>query len=90
MASSYHAAHPKVAFQIDPIQNEQFTTKIPLALQSGSPPDIYQQWGGGQEATQVKSGKVMNITKDVAPLDRPAGLRRGGLAGQRPAVRRPL
>jgi len=62
VASSYHAAHPNVSIQIDPIQNEQFTTKIPLALQSGSPPDIYQQWGGGQEATQVKSGKVMNIT----------------------------
>jgi raffinose/stachyose/melibiose transport system substrate-binding protein len=67
VATSYHTAHPKVAFQIDPIQNEQFTTKIPLALQSGSPPDLYQQWGGGQEATQVKSGKVMNITKLVAP-----------------------
>jgi raffinose/stachyose/melibiose transport system substrate-binding protein len=67
VAGSYHATHPKVAFQIDPIQNEQFTTKIPLALQSGSPPDIYQQWGGGQEATQVKSGKVMNISKEVAP-----------------------
>src|SRR6266566_3944465 len=66
VAGSYHAAHPHVAFQIDPIQNEQFTTKIPLALQSGSPPDIYQQWGGGQEATQVKSGKVMNITKAVS------------------------
>jgi len=66
VASSYHAAHPNVSIQIDPIQNEQFTTKIPLALQSGSPPDIYQQWGGGQEATQVKSGKVMNITKDVS------------------------
>jgi raffinose/stachyose/melibiose transport system substrate-binding protein len=63
VASGYHAAHPHVTLQIDPIQNEQFTTKIPLALQSSSPPDIYQQWGGGQEATQVKSGKVMNITK---------------------------
>jgi len=67
VASAYHAAHPHVTLQIDPIQNEQFTTKIPLALQSGSPPDVYQQWGGGQEATQVKSGKVMNITKQVSP-----------------------
>jgi raffinose/stachyose/melibiose transport system substrate-binding protein len=66
VAGAYHAAHPHVTIQIDPIQNEQFTTKIPLALQSGSPPDIYQQWGGGQEATQVKSGKVMNITKAVS------------------------
>jgi raffinose/stachyose/melibiose transport system substrate-binding protein len=63
VASAYHAAHPHVTLQIDPIQNEQFTTKIPLALQSNSPPDLYQQWGGGQEATQTKSGKVMNITK---------------------------
>ena len=67
VAASYHTANPHVTLQIDPIQNEQFTTKIPLALQSSNPPDLYQQWGGGQEATQVKSGKVMNITKQVAP-----------------------
>src|SRR6516225_4859932 len=36
VASAYHAAHPHVTLQIDPIQNEQFTTKIPLALQSNS------------------------------------------------------
>jgi raffinose/stachyose/melibiose transport system substrate-binding protein len=66
VASAYHATHKNVTIQIDPIQNEQFTTKIPLALQSGSPPDIYQQWGGGQEATQIKSGKVMNITQAVS------------------------
>jgi raffinose/stachyose/melibiose transport system substrate-binding protein len=27
------------------------------------PPDIYQQWGGGQEATQVPSGKVTDLSK---------------------------
>src|SRR5262249_24662557 len=47
VAASYHATHPHVTLQIDPIQNEQFTTKIPLALQSSNPPDLYQQWGGG-------------------------------------------
>ncbi len=78
VAASYHTAHSHVTLQIDPIQNEQFTTKIPLALQSGNPPDLYQQWGGGQEATQVKSGKVMNITKQVAPLDWRTRLRRKG------------
>src|SRR5215469_4347794 len=67
VASAYHAANPHVTLQIDPIQNEQFTTKIPLALQSSTPPDLYQQWGGGQEATQTKSGKVMNITKATSP-----------------------
>jgi len=63
---SFEATHPNITIQNVPIQNEQFTTKIPLALQSGSPPDIYQQWGGGQEATQVTSGKLTNLTSSVS------------------------
>lgn len=65
-ADAYHKAHPAVSFQVDPIQNENFTTKVPLALQSDSPPDIYQQWGGGDEATQITSGKVADLTDDTA------------------------
>ncbi|GAA3431379.1 hypothetical protein [Kutzneria kofuensis] len=38
VADGYHAAHPDVTISIDPIQNEQFQTKVPLALQSDSPP----------------------------------------------------
>ncbi len=63
---SFEASHPGVTIQNVPIQNEQFTTKIPLALESSNPPDIYQQWGGGQEATQVKSGKLTNLTSSVS------------------------
>jgi raffinose/stachyose/melibiose transport system substrate-binding protein len=62
VADAYHAAHPNVSFQVSPIQNEQFTTKIPLALQGDNPPDLYQQWGAGQEASQVVSGKVADLT----------------------------
>src|ERR1022692_659705 len=47
----------------EPIQNEAFTTKVPAALASNNPPDIYQQWGSGQEATQVPSGKLTDLTK---------------------------
>jgi len=61
-ADAYHKQQPKVSFKINPIQNEQFTTKVPVALQSSSPPDLYQQWGGGQLATQIRSSKVMDIT----------------------------
>ena len=61
-AAGFHTLHPNVTIVNVPIQNEQFTTKIPLALDSGNPPDIYQQWGGGQEATQLKSGKLVNMT----------------------------
>jgi raffinose/stachyose/melibiose transport system substrate-binding protein len=66
VARSYQAAHPKVTIKVQPIQNEQFTTKVPLALQSSNPPEIYQQWGGGNEATQVRSGKVMDLTSATA------------------------
>jgi raffinose/stachyose/melibiose transport system substrate-binding protein len=66
IVSSFHASHPNITITNVPIQNEQFTTKIPLALQSNNPPDIYQQWGGGQEATQVKSGKLENLSPDVS------------------------
>jgi raffinose/stachyose/melibiose transport system substrate-binding protein len=61
-ADAYHAAHPNVTIKIDPIQNEQFQTKVPLALQGANPPTIYQQWGGGGEASQLSSGKVMDLT----------------------------
>jgi raffinose/stachyose/melibiose transport system substrate-binding protein len=61
-AAAFHATHPKVTIQVDPIQNEQFPTKVPAALAGNDPPDIYQQWGGGQEATQIPSGKVANLS----------------------------
>jgi raffinose/stachyose/melibiose transport system substrate-binding protein len=66
VANDYHAAHPNVTIKVDPIQNEQFLTKVPLALQSSSPPDIYQQWGYGREATEAKSGKLGDLTANVS------------------------
>ncbi len=61
-AAAYHAAHPNVTIQSVPIQNEAFPTKVPAALAGNNPPDIYQQWGSGQEATQVPSGKLTDLT----------------------------
>jgi raffinose/stachyose/melibiose transport system substrate-binding protein len=65
VANAYNAANPKVSFSINPIQSEQFKTKMPLALKSNNPPNIFQQWGGGQEATQLQSGKLTNLTPYV-------------------------
>ena len=67
VADEFHKNHPNITVKVVPMQNEQFTTKIPVALQSSSPPDVYQQWGGGQLATQVAAGKVLDITDDVKP-----------------------
>jgi raffinose/stachyose/melibiose transport system substrate-binding protein len=62
VADAYHQAHPNVSFKISPTQNEQLKTKVPVALQGATPPDIFQQWGGGAEATQSQSGKLMDMT----------------------------
>jgi raffinose/stachyose/melibiose transport system substrate-binding protein len=62
VADAYHQAHPNVSFKISPTQNEQLKTKVPVALQGSTPPDIFQQWGGGAEATQSQSGKLMDMT----------------------------
>jgi raffinose/stachyose/melibiose transport system substrate-binding protein len=67
VANDYHAAHPNVTVEVLPLQNEQFKTKIPVALQSQNPPDLFQQWGGGQMAEQVAAGKLKDITADVQP-----------------------
>lgn len=61
-ADDYHAAHPDVTIQVTPIQNEQIGTKITLALQSDSPPDIYFNQGAHLLADQAESGKVADIT----------------------------
>ncbi len=63
IADGYHQAHPDVSITVEPIQNEQFQTKVPLALQSNTPPDLFQQWGGGQLATQIRSGKIADLTQ---------------------------
>ncbi|GAA1810303.1 extracellular solute-binding protein [Planosporangium flavigriseum] len=74
VADAYHQAHPNVKISVVPIQNEQFTTKIPLALQSNNPPDIYFNQGGGLLATHTESGRVAHLTdltagfvKDLGP-----------------------
>jgi raffinose/stachyose/melibiose transport system substrate-binding protein len=65
VASDFQKTHPNVKFTINPLQNEQFNSKVPAALESNNPPDIYQQWGGGAEATQAESGKLMDLTPQV-------------------------
>ncbi|MFD8497178.1 ABC transporter substrate-binding protein [Amycolatopsis sp. NPDC059657] len=61
--AEYRQAHPDVTIKAQPLQNEEFTTKVPLALQSSEPPEIYQSWGGGELGSQVTSGKVADLTE---------------------------
>ena len=61
----FQAAHPNITIQNVPMQNELFKTKITPALRGNAPPDIFQQWGSGQQATQVQSGKLADISGQV-------------------------
>jgi raffinose/stachyose/melibiose transport system substrate-binding protein len=78
VADAYTAAHPNVTFKIEPIQNETIQTKITVGLQSNDPPDIFQQWGGGDLATQVESGKVADITTATKSVADGMGASAGG------------
>ena len=78
VVKEFQAAHPGVTIKNVPLQNEQFTTKIPIALQSNNPPDVFQNWGGGQLVDQVKAKKVADLTKYVAPWIKSIG---GSAAG---------
>jgi len=62
----FEAAHPNITIHNVPMQNELFKTKITPALRGNAPPDIFQQWGSGQQATQVQSGKLADISSDVS------------------------
>ena len=63
----FETAHPNITIHNVPMQNELFKTKVTPALRGNSPPDIFQQWGSGQQATQVHSGKLADISSDVSP-----------------------
>jgi raffinose/stachyose/melibiose transport system substrate-binding protein len=75
VADEFTAAHPNVTITIEAIQNEDLQrTRIPVALQSGDAPDIFQQWGGGELAMQVDSGYLMDLTDVLASdIDRLGG-----------------
>ncbi len=78
VAAEFHKLHPDITIKPVPLQNEQFQTRIPIALQSNSPPDVFQNWGGGQLVDQVKAGKVADLTKYVKPWIKSIG---GSAAG---------
>ena len=62
MAHQFEAAHPGVKFEITPLENEAFKTKLTTAIQAGNPPDIFHTWGGGVLAQQADAGMVKDLT----------------------------
>jgi raffinose/stachyose/melibiose transport system substrate-binding protein len=66
MANRFSAAHPGVKFEITPLENEAFKTKLTTNVQAGDPPDIFHTWGGGVLFQQAEAGMAKDLTSDVA------------------------
>ena len=65
MAKAFEATHPGVTFEITPLENEAFKTKLTTVIQAGDPPDIFHTWGGGVLAQQAEAGMVKDLTESV-------------------------
>ncbi|MGD0174494.1 MAG: extracellular solute-binding protein, partial [Anaerolineales bacterium] len=61
-ANQYMAAHPNVKINITILENEAFKTKLTTVMQGGTPPDIFQSWGGGVMNDQAAAGMLQDIT----------------------------
>jgi len=63
VAADFHNLHPTVTVQFNGIEtNELQRSKLPAALLSNSPPDIFAAWGGGEMVEQVQAGYLKDIT----------------------------
>ena len=88
VGKDFEAAHPNVKVTITAVQNEELQrTKIPNALRSDNPPDLFQQWGGGELAAQVEAGKVTGHQRPGGRRTRPDRRQRRRLAGRRQDLR---
>lgn len=76
-AAEFEEANPGVTIEVVPKQNEDLRTQLQVALQS-DPPDVFQQWGGGEMANQVEAGKLMDLTEPAADTIETLG---GAVAG---------
>lgn len=73
MADDYVKAHPNVKINITVLDNQAFKDKLTTVMQSGSPPDLFQSWGGGVLKEYADAGLVQDLTDP---------LKKNGLADQ--------
>ncbi len=62
LANKFVQANPDVSIEITVLENEAFKAKLATAMQSGSPPDIFQSWGGGVLKQYADAGLVQDLT----------------------------
>jgi raffinose/stachyose/melibiose transport system substrate-binding protein len=66
VAKDFSALHSTVKIEIEAIETNQLQrTRIPAALLTSDPPDIFQAWGGGEMREQVEADYLKDITNQV-------------------------
>ncbi|KGM14406.1 ABC transporter substrate-binding protein [Cellulomonas bogoriensis] len=78
-ADQFMADNPHVTIDVSALQNEDLRTRLTVALQSNDPPDLFQQWGGGEMQEQVEAGLLMDLTDEIP--DAIQGVGEGNVAG---------
>lgn len=65
LANTYVKDHPDVSIEITVLENEAFKQKLATAMQSGSPPDVFQSWGGGVLKQYADAGLVQDLSPSL-------------------------
>ncbi|MBN2616810.1 MAG: extracellular solute-binding protein [Spirochaetales bacterium] len=65
IVAAYEASHPDVKINLTILENEAFKQKIQVAIQAGTPPDIFHSWGGGVMVEYAKQGMLRDVTDFV-------------------------
>jgi len=80
LANSFVEKNPNVSIEITVLENEAFKAKLATAMQSGSPPDIFQSWGGGVLKQYAEAGLVQDLTPSLQDNDWGASFQPGPLS----------
>jgi raffinose/stachyose/melibiose transport system substrate-binding protein len=65
LADAYTKAHSNVDIQITVLENDAFKQKLTTTMQAGTPPDLFQSWGGAVLWDYAKNGLVRNIAPEL-------------------------
>lgn len=63
--NDFMKANPNIAIESNIIENDAFKTKLAAAMQAGTPPDLFQSWGGGVLKAYIDAGLVQDITEPM-------------------------
>ena len=65
IVADFNKANPGIQIDKQTIQNDPFKTKLAAAMQAGTPPDLFQSWGGGVLKAYVDAGLMQDITDKI-------------------------